>query len=41
MFIIDLDSMTLDGNTFFPFKVHIIKNLILHFSFTDCICGLQ
>ena len=40
MLIIDLDRMAFDGNAFFSFKVHVIKDLIHHFPFTDGIGGL-
>ena len=41
MIVVDLDGMAFDGNTLFSFKVHVIEDLIHHFSFTDGIGGLK
>jgi hypothetical protein len=35
MGVIDLDGVTLDGDPFFPFEVHIIQHLGLHIPFGD------
>jgi hypothetical protein len=37
MKIFHLDRMALNGDPPFPFQIHIVKNLILIFSFRNCI----
>jgi hypothetical protein len=39
--VVDLDSMTFDGDPFFTFEIHIIQYLVHHFPFTDGIGSLQ
>jgi hypothetical protein len=41
MLVIDLDCMAFDGDAFLPFQVHIIEDLVHHFSVTDGIGGLK
>jgi hypothetical protein len=41
MGIIDLDGVALDGDSLFPFQVHIIQHLGLHISFGDRMCHFQ
>ena len=41
IFVIDLDGMAFNGNSFFYLKINIIKQMVNHFTFTDCIRHLQ